>query len=50
MCAAPAVVLEAHGLLKSKKATAHPAFVNKLSDTRCNQILSFTVLTCLVTT
>lgn len=34
MCAAPAVVLEAHGLLKGKKATAHPAFVDKLSDSR----------------
>lgn len=32
MCAAPAVVLEAHGLLKGKKATAHPAFVSKLTD------------------
>ncbi|KAL3159790.1 Protein DJ-1 B [Trebouxia sp. C0009 RCD-2024] len=32
MCAAPAVVLEAHGLLEGKKATAHPAFVDKLSD------------------
>lgn len=34
MCAAPAVVLEAHGLLKGKKATAHPGFVDKLSDSR----------------
>lgn len=34
MCAAPAVVLEAHGLLVGKKATAHPGFVNKLSDSR----------------
>ncbi|KAL0021366.1 hypothetical protein WJX77_009339 [Trebouxia sp. C0004] len=32
MCAAPALVLEAHGLLKGKKATAHPAFVSKLTD------------------
>lgn len=32
MCAAPAIVLEAHGLLEGKKATAHPAFVDKLSD------------------
>lgn len=32
ICAAPAVVLEAHGLLKEKKATCHPAFVGKLSD------------------
>ena len=36
MCAAPAVVLEAHGLLKGKKATAHPAFVSKLTDSRCD--------------
>lgn len=35
MCAAPALVLEAHGLLKGKKATAHPAFVSKLADSRC---------------
>ena len=34
MCAAPAVVLESHGLLKGKKATAHPGFVDKLADSR----------------
>ena len=34
MCAAPAIVLESHGLLAGKKATAHPAFVDKLSDSR----------------
>ena len=34
ICAAPAVVLEAHGLLKGKKATSHPGFVDKLSDSR----------------
>eukprot|EP00250_Pteridium_aquilinum_P014227 c21859_g1_i1 orf=333-1676(-) len=32
ICAAPAVVLEAYGLLKEKKATCHPAFVGKLVD------------------
>lgn len=32
MCASPAVVLESQGFLKGKKATAHPAFVSKLSD------------------
>lgn len=32
ICAAPAVVLEAHGLLQSKKATSHPAFSSKLTD------------------
>ncbi|CAM6106819.1 unnamed protein product [Calypogeia fissa] len=32
ICAAPAVVLEAQGLLKGKKATSHPAFSGKLSD------------------
>lgn len=32
ICAAPAVVLEANGLLKSKKATSHPAFSSKLTD------------------
>jgi len=30
ICAAPAVVLEHHGLLEGKKATCHPAFVDKL--------------------
>ena len=34
ICAAPAVVLEAKGYLKGKKATAHPAFSDKLSDQR----------------
>ena len=34
ICAAPAVVLEAQGLLKGKKATCHPGFVDKLSDQR----------------
>lgn len=32
ICASPAVVLESQGLLKGRKATAHPAFVDKLSD------------------
>eukprot|EP00850_Spirogloea_muscicola_P006321 SM000030S11330 [mRNA] locus=s30:116358:118947:- [translate_table: standard] len=32
ICAAPAVVLEAQGLLARRKATAHPAFSEKLSD------------------
>ncbi|KAH9310137.1 hypothetical protein KI387_038048, partial [Taxus chinensis] len=32
ICASPAVVLETHGLLKDKKATAHPAFTKKLAD------------------
>ncbi|PKA46041.1 Protein DJ-1 like B [Apostasia shenzhenica] len=32
ICASPAVVLETHGLLKGKKATAFPALSNKLSD------------------
>ena len=35
ICAAPAVVLEAQGLLKGKKATSHPGFTDKLSDKRC---------------
>lgn len=34
ICAAPAVVLEHHGLLEGRQATAHPAFVDKLSDFR----------------
>ena len=33
ICAAPAVVLEQHGLLEGKKATCHPSFVASLSDT-----------------
>ena len=32
ICATPAVALEHHGFLKGKKATAHPAFADKLSD------------------
>ncbi|KAK9674175.1 hypothetical protein RND81_12G216200 [Saponaria officinalis] len=32
ICASPALVLEPHGLLKDKKATAFPAMCNKLSD------------------
>lgn len=35
MCAAPAVVFESKGLLMGKKATAHPAFVDSLTDPRC---------------
>ena len=34
ICAAPAVVLEAQGWLEDKKATCHPAFVEKLADQR----------------
>ncbi|XP_011626266.1 protein DJ-1 homolog B isoform X2 [Amborella trichopoda] len=32
ICASPALVLEAHGLLKGKKATAYPALCDKLTD------------------
>ncbi|CAN1271649.1 Protein DJ-1 homolog B [Linum perenne] len=32
ICASPALVLEPHGLLKGKKATAFPAMCEKLSD------------------
>ncbi|XP_038685165.1 protein DJ-1 homolog B-like [Tripterygium wilfordii] len=32
ICASPALVLEPHGLLKGKKATAFPAICDKLSD------------------
>jgi protein deglycase len=32
ICAAPALVLEPHGLLQGKKATCHPGFVEKLSS------------------
>ncbi|MBA0792014.1 hypothetical protein Gohar_016547 [Gossypium harknessii] len=32
ICASPALVLEPHGLLKGKKATAYPAMCDKLSD------------------
>lgn len=31
ICASPAVVLEHHGLLKGKRATCHPLFVDQLS-------------------
>lgn len=32
ICAAPAVVLQSHGLLEGKKATSHPAFSSQLAD------------------
>ncbi len=32
ICAAPAVVFQHHGLLAGKKATCHPAFVEKLEN------------------
>jgi 4-methyl-5(b-hydroxyethyl)-thiazole monophosphate biosynthesis len=32
ICAAPAVVLEHHGLLEERRATAHPAFTAALKD------------------
>ncbi|KAK9152988.1 hypothetical protein Sjap_000468 [Stephania japonica] len=32
ICASPAIVLEPHGLLEGKKATAFPGLCNKLSD------------------
>ncbi|HOK94569.1 MAG TPA: DJ-1/PfpI family protein [Anaerohalosphaeraceae bacterium] len=32
ICASPAVVLNAHGLLEGRKATCHPAFREKLPD------------------
>ena len=32
ICAAPAIVLEHHGLLKGKKATCYPSFVEHLSN------------------
>lgn len=34
ICASPAVVFESQGLLDGKKATCHPAFVDKLTDPR----------------
>lgn len=32
ICASPVVVLQHHGLLKGRKATCHPAFVEQLED------------------
>jgi 4-methyl-5(b-hydroxyethyl)-thiazole monophosphate biosynthesis len=32
ICAAPAVVLETHGLLDGRRATCHPGFKEKLGD------------------
>lgn len=32
ICAAPAVVLEPHGLLQERRATCHPNFTGQLSD------------------
>jgi len=33
ICASPVVVLQHHGLLKQKKATAHPQFTDRLENT-----------------
>lgn len=33
ICAAPAVVLETHGLLQGRRATCHPNFTRQLSNT-----------------
>lgn len=32
ICATPVVMLQSHGLLEGKAATAHPAFSEKLPD------------------
>lgn len=32
ICASPAVVLEPHGLLNGRRATCHPAFVDRLTN------------------
>lgn len=32
ICAAPAVVLQPHGLLENRRATCHPGFVDQLQD------------------
>lgn len=40
MCAAPAVVLEPQGFLKGKVATAHPAFIDKLSSSSEERVVS----------
>lgn len=40
ICASPAVVFESKGWLAGKKATAHPAFADKLSDPRFDPTLS----------
>lgn len=37
ICAAPAVVLETHGLLQGRAATCHPNFAQRLSDTSAIQ-------------
>lgn len=37
ICAAPQVVLNAQGYLEGKKATAHPAFSDKLGNQDCVQ-------------
>ena len=37
ICAAPAVVLEAHGLLGAGRATAHPAFFDRLPADRASE-------------
>jgi 4-methyl-5(b-hydroxyethyl)-thiazole monophosphate biosynthesis len=39
ICAAPAVVLQTAGFLSGRRATAHPAFVDKLGDSSCDVVL-----------
>ena len=34
ICATPVVMLQSHGLLEGRAATAHPAFSDKLPDQR----------------
>lgn len=48
ICAAPAVVFQAQGLLDGMVATSHPAFVDRLENTRYGYpaMLSAWVLSC----
>ncbi len=37
ICAAPAVVLQEHGLLEGTRATSHPAFIDRLAPDRADE-------------
>jgi 4-methyl-5(b-hydroxyethyl)-thiazole monophosphate biosynthesis len=39
ICAAPAVALEAHGLIGKKKATSYPSFQNKLQNPSAERVV-----------
>ncbi len=39
ICASPAVVLESHGLLRGRKATCHPGFMDRLTEASRDRVV-----------